>query len=265
MQPRFAPIIGLFALVLIAFASARAAAPQRLYLPLMLAPTAVGEQTPIAPRPNVTATPSVTPSPTATPSTTPTATVTETAPFKPTATVTPSVTVTATAMPSATATMPPPVIEVYGMVSFWPEYPEWRVDGNTEVCERRNDNLWRSTIPPEHFQPMSNLTYPNVGEVMLENVDTGAQYAGRITASTNSVLYYRLSDLPPGDYRLIVYLFYRHPLEPPSAIPRMYGRIDTGVDVVSELQVTFEPGPSSPTIVELNVPLRLSGDVCLQP
>lgn len=283
MKLRFAPIIALLALLLIALASARAAGPQRLYMPLILAPTAVGAQAPIAPLPSVTLTPSATPpdatatpNATATPSATATATVTSTATVTPTtttpssatatatmtlsatATVTPSVTATATVTPSATATVTPPLIEAYGKVSFWPEYAEWSMDGINQVCERRSDNMWRSTIPPEHFQAVNGLTYPNVGEVFLTNLETRNQYVARINADISGRLFYRFTDVPSGEYYLFTYLFYKHPLDPANS-PRMYARIDTGTYIVADLIIRIGPGPN---MEWPDLKLRLSGDVC---
>ncbi len=134
-----------------------------------------------------------------------------------------------------------------------------------DVCLPGLDNQWRGTIPPSHFQSVGNLSYPNVGEVILTDISTGTRYTSYITAGTNGQLVYRFSDLPRGSYRLTPYLFYRHPLDPPGALPRRYSLIENAGTTTADITINLEPSDQRPgfaTIIEQPLNLRLFGDVC---
>lgn len=146
---------------------------------------------------------------------------------------------------------------------------------NTDVesgaCSRRSDVLdgkpeWRADIPASHFQPINGLVYPTVGEVLLKNVDNDTTYTIPITAGTDGRLSYRKSDVPAGTYRLKPYVFYRHPLDPPTALPRMYGsplEADTSGEyvIVTVGPDTATSGAFNPQ-VQKDLKLKLTGDVC---
>jgi hypothetical protein len=137
-----------------------------------------------------------------------------------------------------------------------------------DVCLPGVDNQWRSTIPPEHFQSVGNLTYPNVGEVILTDINTGTRYVAPIRAETNGRLVYRFNDLPRGSYRLTPYLFYRHPLDPPGTLPRRYSLIESAGTTVADTVVNLAPSDQRPgfsTVIEQPLNLRLFGDVCARP
>lgn len=146
---------------------------------------------------------------------------------------------------------------------------------NTKVesglCVARSDALdggepWRSTIPPDHFVPVAGLVYPTVGEVILEDPSNGTRINIPITADSNGTLTYRKEDVPRGTYQLTPYLFYRHPLDPPSAGPRRYSLIAVGDEVRTSIPV--EVGPQSNQtgsfnqVIQQDLQLRLFGDVC---
>jgi Putative Flp pilus-assembly TadE/G-like len=143
----------------------------------------------------------------------------------------------------------------------------------TGLCTPRSDALdgkpeWRSTIPPDQFQAFpGSTTYPVVGEVFLTNVENGSEITIPITADSNGTLTYRKEDVPKGSYKLEPYLFYRHPLDPPTAGPRRYSLIDTGAGApISAIVVNVGPGSSSTGSfnqqVRQDLKLRLLGDVC---
>lgn len=148
---------------------------------------------------------------------------------------------------------------------------------NTEVeggvCAPRSDLMdqkpeWRSDIPPSHFTSTNGLTYPNVGEVILRNVEDDTTYTIPIVAASDGSLSYRKSDVPQGTYQLRPYLFYRHPLDPPTALPRMYGTILQADQRVPNIVVTVGPdtattGTFTPQ-VQQDLKLVLTGDVCKQ-
>lgn len=138
-----------------------------------------------------------------------------------------------------------------------------------DVCLPGLDNQWRTAIPPEHFQSTNGLSYPTVGEVFLTDINTGTRYVAPIVADeTTRRLFYRFTDLPRGSYQLTPYLFYRHPLDPPGALPRQYSLIETAGTTVADITVTLEPSlqrPGFTTVVEQPLNLRLAGNVCAQP
>ena len=134
------------------------------------------------------------------------------------------------------------------------------------VCERRADPR-TSSIPAAGFRPVAGLVYPNVGEVILTDQNTGTQYRApiRADASRGGELSYRFDRLPAGSYRLEAYLFYRHPLDPPDAGPRRYSLIEqnneTRADIVVNVTVETSVGGFS-RVIRQDLQLRLSGDVC---
>lgn len=134
-----------------------------------------------------------------------------------------------------------------------------------DVCLPGLDNQWRDMVPPSHFQSVGTLTYPNVGEVILEDMTTGTRLRTPIVADTNGRLTYRFTGLPYGTYRLTPYMFYRHPLDPPGALPRRYSLIESAGMTTSDMTVTIQASAQRPgfaTIVEQPIKLRLFGDVC---
>jgi hypothetical protein len=61
------------------------------------------------------------------------------------------------------------------------------------------------------------------------------------------------------------YLFYRHPLDPPTAAPRMYSQIFANGSTQSDMVVVLEPngqGAGFVSTIEQNLRLRLDGNVC---
>jgi len=132
-------------------------------------------------------------------------------------------------------------------------------------CISGSDGEWRGTIPGNHFQSINGLRYPNVGEVILENFSTGSVYRAPIVAGTDGRVRYTFESIPRGTYRLQAYLFYRHPLDPPTALPRMYSRLFNGSSSQSDMVVVLEPssqGVGFISTIEQNLRLRLDGNVC---
>ncbi|WP_299756720.1 VWA domain-containing protein [uncultured Chloroflexus sp.] len=140
---------------------------------------------------------------------------------------------------------------------------------NAEVeygpCISGQDGEWRGIIPVYHFQSVGGLSYPNVGEVILQDISTNSVYRAPIVASTDGRVRYTFESIPRGTYRLQAYLFYRHPLDPPTAGPRMYSQIFNSVSSQSDMVVVLEPngqGAGFITTIEQNLRLRLNGNVC---
>ncbi len=132
-------------------------------------------------------------------------------------------------------------------------------------CINGSDGEWRGTIPGNHFQSMNGLTYPNVGEVILEDFSTGSVYRAPIVAGTDGRVRYTFESIPRGTYRLQAYLFYRHPLDPPTALPRMYSQLFNGSSSQPDMVVVLEPngqGVGFISTIEQNLRLRLDGNVC---
>ena len=148
---------------------------------------------------------------------------------------------------------------------------------NTQVesglCVPKSDALdgkpeYRGTIPPDQYQAAPGLpSYPTVGEVLLENVENGTTYRIPITADSGGNLTYLKNDVPKGSYKLEPYLFYRHPLDPPTAGPRRYSLIDTGAGAAVP-SIVVNVGPQSSDTGSFNqqirqdLKLKLLGDVC---
>jgi hypothetical protein len=88
---------------------------------------------------------------------------------------------------------------------------------------------------------VNGLSYPNVGEVILEDSSTGSVYRAPIVAGTDGRVRYTFESIPRGTYRLQAYLFYRHPLDPPTALPRMYSQLFNGSSSQSDMVVVLEP------------------------
>jgi type II secretory pathway pseudopilin PulG len=141
------------------------------------------------------------------------------------------------------------------------------------VCERRSDVLdgkpeFKDTILPGEYQAFSGgPTYPTVGEVLLENVENGTQIRIPIMADSAGRTSYTKNDVPKGNYKLTPYVFYRHPLDPPTFGPRRYSLIDNGSgEATSDIVITVGPqGSQAGSFVQQNrqdLKLRLFGDVC---
>ncbi|WP_322511971.1 vWA domain-containing protein [Chloroflexus sp.] len=139
---------------------------------------------------------------------------------------------------------------------------------NAEVeqgpCISGSDGEWRATIPGNHFQSVNGLSYPNVGEVILQDTLTNSVYRAPIVAGTDGRVRYTFEQIPRGTYRMQAYLFYRHPLDPPTARPRMYSQIFTGAASQSDMVVTLDPSSQAGFVatIEQNLRLRLDGNVC---
>ncbi|WP_322488205.1 VWA domain-containing protein [Chloroflexus sp.] len=131
-------------------------------------------------------------------------------------------------------------------------------------CMSGSDGEWRGTIPGNHFQSVGGLSYPNVGEVILQDITTNSVYRTPIVAGTDGRVRYTFEEIPRGTYRMQAYLFYRHPLDPPTAQPRMYSQIFTGSSNQSDMVVVLDPSTQAGFIstVEQNLRLRLDGNVC---
>ncbi len=130
-------------------------------------------------------------------------------------------------------------------------------------CVSGSDGEWRGTIPGNHFESVGGLRYPNVGEVILEDVTTGSVYRAPIVAGTDGRVRYTFESIPRGTYRMQAYLFYRHPLDPPTAGPRMYSQFFNGSSTQSDMVVTLDaPGAGFIATIEQNLRLRLDGNVC---
>lgn len=137
----------------------------------------------------------------------------------------------------------------------------------TGICEPRADAAWTNVIPPANFQSVGSLQYPNVGEVILTDQSTGTQYRApiRADASRGGALSYRFDRLPAGSYRVQPYLFYRHPLDPPSVGPRRYSLIYQNEETVSDIVINVAPNTtvgSFTQTIRQDLQLRLFGDVC---
>ena len=131
-------------------------------------------------------------------------------------------------------------------------------------CISGNDGEWRGTIPGNHFQSVNGLSYPNVGEVILEDSSTGSVYRAPIVAGTDGRVRYTFESIPRGTYRLQAYLFYRH-LRDPSTLPRMYSQLFNGSSSQSDMVVVLESNGQSVgsiSTIEQNLRLRLNGNVC---
>jgi hypothetical protein len=142
-------------------------------------------------------------------------------------------------------------------------------DINTEVeyglCQPGSDGEWRASVPPDHFQPVSGLTYPTVGEVFIDDSENGFTASAPVIADTAGNLTYRFTDIPRGNYELRAYLFYRHPLDPEGAQPRMYSLLYFNESVNSSMVVNV--GSTGQDLgftqsVRQDIALRLNGDVC---
>jgi hypothetical protein len=126
------------------------------------------------------------------------------------------------------------------------------------TCEPQADGEWRSTFPPESVGNVSGLTYPVIGEASIVGPgDTQLTADIRVDASGHAR--YSFTGLPPGSYALSTYVFYRHPLDPPSIMARRYSLIEYGGDTYSTIPVVVAPdgvtmGP--------NVRLKLFGNTC---
>ncbi|MEF3275897.1 MAG: VWA domain-containing protein [Chloroflexus sp.] len=131
-------------------------------------------------------------------------------------------------------------------------------------CMSGSDGEWRSTIPSNHFQSVSGLRYPNVGEAILQDMNTNSVYRTPIVAGTDGRVRYTFESLPRGTYRMQAYLFYRHPLDPPTAMPRMYSQIFDGGSSQSDMVITLDPATQVgfTATIEQNLRLRLDGNVC---
>ncbi|MGC8950067.1 pilus assembly protein TadG-related protein [Chloroflexus sp.] len=132
-------------------------------------------------------------------------------------------------------------------------------------CMSGSDGEWRATIPGNHFQSVGGLSYPNVGEVILQDISTNSIYRAPIVAGTDGRVRYTFEEIPRGTYRMQAYLFYRHPLDPPTAQPRMYSQIFTNGSTQSDMVVVLEPngqGAGFISTIEQNLRLRLDGNVC---
>jgi hypothetical protein len=156
---------------------------------------------------------------------------------------------------------------------------------NTEVegaaCEPRSDLLdgnpeFRGTIPAGHF-PQSGvnlpelgitLVYPHVGNVLLTNRENNVSYTIPIMADAQGNLKYSKSDLPRGDYRLSAYVFYKHPLDLPTAGVRMYRNLVGADSTTQEVVVPVGTGGGEVGLgknIVWDVQLKLTGDACARP
>jgi len=150
---------------------------------------------------------------------------------------------------------------------------------NTKVedapCSQRTDVMdgkpeWLPAFPAADLGSFDGLTltYPNVGEVILENVENGASYRIPITVSADGTkMSYTKDKMPKGNYKLSAYLYYRHPLDLPTAKPRVYSLIDTSVgEAVQDIVINVGPQSSDTGSfnqqVRQDIKLRLDGDVC---
>ncbi len=143
-------------------------------------------------------------------------------------------------------------------------------------CVPRSDVLdgkpeFKDTILPSEYQAFpGSPTYPQVGEVRLTNVENGTVIKIPIMADSEGRTTYVKHDVPKGNYKLKPYVFYRHPLDPPTAGPRQYSLIDTGGgEAISEMVITVGPQSSQAGSfvqqIRQDLKLRLAGDVCAIP
>jgi hypothetical protein len=141
------------------------------------------------------------------------------------------------------------------------------------LCVQRSDVLdgkpeFKDTILPNEYQAFAGApTYPTVGEVLLENVENGTLIRIPIMADSEGRTTYTKNDVPKGNYKLTPYVFYRHPLDPPTFGPRRYSLIDNGAgEPSSDMVITVGPQASqSGSFVQQNrqdLKLRLFGNVC---
>jgi hypothetical protein len=146
-------------------------------------------------------------------------------------------------------------------------------------CEPRSDAAtgqeFRGNIPAAHFPANgvslpdlgTTLVYPHVGNVSLRNIDNNVSYTIPILADpATGALTYRKNDIPKGNYRMSAYVFYKHPLDLPTAGARMYGNIFSADETNNSIVVAI--GTAGSTSVGLgsdikqDLQLKLTGDAC---
>lgn len=148
---------------------------------------------------------------------------------------------------------------------------------NTQVqngpCTQRSDILdgkpeYRADIPSNQFPTGTyrGLSYPTVGEVRIQNADDGTSYTIPIRAdAATGRLTYRRDDVPKGNYRLTAYLYYKHPLDLPSAAPRVYSTILGADQTDPSIGLSIGTGGSTVGLgqeVKVDLKLKLTGDAC---
>ena len=127
----------------------------------------------------------------------------------------------------------------------------------TLPCDPRADFKWKSTFPPESAGNVGGFTYPVIGQASVSYL--GVSYQADIRADyPGGRAKYSFTDLPPGIYSLSTYLFYRHPLDPPTLGPRRYSLIETAGESHSSIEVVVNAGVQE----QAPVKLKLFGNTC---
>ena len=134
-------------------------------------------------------------------------------------------------------------------------------DVKSGPCEEKTDKAWRSSFPVESAGNVNGLSYPVIGEatLSLDGVDITADIRADYPGGTAKAVF---TGLRRGTYTLSTYLFYQHPLDPPSVLPRRYSLIEVAGDTVSSLSVPVPSGTNLGNITEQPVGLKLFGNVC---
>jgi hypothetical protein len=140
---------------------------------------------------------------------------------------------------------------------------------NTQIeygdCVPQADNQWLKQIMEENAA--SDLPYPTVGEVFVRDSSTGASYAAPIKANSDGFLSYEFSNLPQGTYQMTAYAMYRHPSDTQGfdglPMARVYDRIYMQEKNFEDgIAVTVKPSQNFGGLIQQDLQLKLSGDVC---
>lgn len=133
-------------------------------------------------------------------------------------------------------------------------------DASQPECIPRADGEWRNTFPAESGGGLPGLDYPVIGEATITLDDI--TITSPILVGSNGQAEAVFTNLPRGIYSLTTYLFYRHPLDPPTVLPRRYSLIETAGDTTSALSVPVPNGSSLGKITRQPVGLKLFGNTC---
>ncbi len=133
----------------------------------------------------------------------------------------------------------------------------------TGLCIPKADNAWLETFTPESVTNLPDLSYPGVGEVFLYQGDQLIAKTYIEHDAEDGSLSYAFTNIPRGTYRLISYMYYRHPLDPPT-MARQYGMIDRGgTETVTDITIDIPSGSQSlGGVMQLPLQLKLNGQPC---
>ncbi|NJN17136.1 MAG: hypothetical protein HC822_13105 [Oscillochloris sp.] len=120
------------------------------------------------------------------------------------------------------------------------------------VCQAVVDP-WSAVMQAENLPEGVDLSLPQVGTLEIRNVSSNATYSTAIELQADSTLAYALESIPPGEYILRAFVYFRGG----DGLTRLYGTIDHSGEPVAELTVMLRGGETA-----LPLELRLSGAVC---